>query len=275
MIKRNSRQGSTYTAAWPTMGLFIFVTMGFAWIVRAGMTHQLPLGICILCNTLLLYLNFTVLHEAAHRNIFGKKKSLKGPENLIGWISALLLTVPFPVFRQIHLTHHAFTNDPVKDPDYWVEGDTAIKRLLKFMTIIPAYYYHFYRLNFKDRKSQQRPQMIMGFIFVYILTFVWGMTMGWQYPLLFWWLPAFFASTILAFGFNWLPHHPHHSMEKYHHTRIFDIPLLTPLLMWQNYHLIHHLYPGIPFYLYRRQYLQDKPMLLEQDVVIYKNMNRG
>jgi fatty acid desaturase len=28
--------------------------------------------------------------------------------------------------------------------------------------------------------------------------------------------------------------------------------LLTPLLTYQNYHLVHHLYPTVPFYRYRR-----------------------
>lgn len=269
------KQNYSYTVAWPTIGLFLFVTLAFGWFVLAGMTQKVPFWTCLIANTVLLYLNFTVLHEAAHRNIFGKKKAFKPSENLIGWISGFLLTVPFPVFRQIHLTHHAFTNDPSKDPDYWVEAGTPLRRLLKFMTIIPAYYYHFYRLNFQNQKNkqknQQRNHMVMGFVFVYALTIFWGGTMGWQYPLLLWWLPAFFASTILAFGFNWLPHHPHHSMEKYHHTLILDFPFLTPLLMYQNYHLIHHLYPGIPFYLYRQQYLHDRSLLLEQGAAIYSS----
>ncbi len=41
--------------------------------------------------------------------------------------------------------------------------------------------------------------------------------------------------------------------------------LLTPLMVYQNYHLIHHLYPSVPFYKY------IKVWNLRRDELIQKN----
>jgi len=68
--------------------------------------------------------------------------------------------------------------------------------------------------------------------------------------LLLWILPGFIANTFLAFVFDWLPHHPHTSQQRYLDTRIILFPGLSTLLISQNMHLIHHLYPAIPYYDY-------------------------
>jgi fatty acid desaturase len=70
-----------------------------------------------------------------------------------------------------------------------------------------------------------------------------------------------------------LPHHGlHHvpSEDRFKTTRnrVGAEPVLTPLLLYQNYHLVHHLHPVIPFYRYiavwrRREsdYLSHGPAL--------------
>ena len=60
---------------------------------------------------------------------------------------------------------------------------------------------------------------------------------------------------VLAWWFDWLPHHgleDTQSENRYRATRnrVGMEWLLTPLLLSQNYHLVHHLHPSIPFYRY-------------------------
>ena len=54
-------------------------------------------------------------------------------------------------------------------------------------------------------------------------------------------------------GHDFLPHFPHETLAKddrYQSTsnRVGMEWLLTPLFVYQNYHLVHHLYPTVPFY---------------------------
>ena len=61
----------------------------------------------------------------------------------------------------------------------------------------------------------------------------------------------------LAWWFDWLPHHgldETQSENRYRATRnrVGMEWLFTPLMLSQNYHLVHHLHPSIPFYRYLR-----------------------
>ena len=60
---------------------------------------------------------------------------------------------------------------------------------------------------------------------------------------------------MLAWWFDWLPHHgleDTQSENRYRATRnrVGLEWLFTPLMLSQNYHLVHHLHPSVPFYRY-------------------------
>ena len=61
------------------------------------------------------YILFTPLHDAAHASISGKYKWLN---EIVGNIAGIpFFFAPFKLFQMIHLKHHAYTNQPDKDPD--------------------------------------------------------------------------------------------------------------------------------------------------------------
>jgi fatty acid desaturase len=86
-------------------------------------------------------------------------------------------------------------------------------------------------------------------------------------------LPIRLAVGWLGFAFDYLPHNglrhtPSEDRFKTTRNRIGLERLLSPLLLYQNYHLVHHLHPTIPFHRYlvvwRRtedQYLVAEPAL--------------
>jgi fatty acid desaturase len=92
-----------------------------------------------------------------------------------------------------------------------------------------------------------------------------------------WLLPARIAIGLVAFSFSYFPHAPHTLTTKenrYRASNILLYPGLTPLLLCQNYHLVHHLYPGVPFYRYARLFIAKREELIERGAAIYPSSKR-
>ena len=192
-LKQQSRQ----QVAVPTVVLFLGVVLlwtGSTALYLAEIGSAIP---AFFVNTLAAYVGFTVLHEAAHGNIRGRSRYSRRWEVVMGWVSGAFLTVPFSVFRHLHLTHHAHTNHPHKDPDYWVASGRWWVVTLKSMSIILAYYWHFAQTlsgQPTTREKRYRMQSIAGFAWVYLVTF-WGIGIGQGLAVfVLWWGPALLAS---------------------------------------------------------------------------------
>ena len=70
---------------------------------------------------------------------------------------------------------------------------------------------------------------------------------------------------LLAFAFDYLPHRPHlipARADRFRATHIISGRWLTLPLCCQNYHLVHHLYPAVPFYGYGRVWHDQRDELL-------------
>lgn len=252
--------------AYPTIALTVIATSIF--VITSIFTAKGMLGIAwaIPINAIMAYLLFTPMHEAGHLNISGNKKSLRWVDEVIGWVSGVPLIAPFYIFKVIHFRHHAHTNDPHKDPDHWLSSKNLISLLFHSTTIFPIYMIKGLQLlNGGERITKKvRRELKIGFGGLFILAMaiiVAIILLGWKLVLLIYIIPAVIAQIILAITFDWLPHHPHEERARYLNTRIHDIPGLSFLLLGQNYHLIHHLYPRIPFYDYKNIFSNIKEEL--------------
>jgi ring-1,2-phenylacetyl-CoA epoxidase subunit PaaE len=88
-------------------------------------------------------------------------------------------------------------------------------------------------------------------------------------------VPQRLAVLLLGWSFDYLPHHGLHLTHrqdpfKATRNRVGLERLLSPVMLYQNYHLVHHLHPVIPFYRYiavwRKQedeYLEHEPALTD------------
>ncbi len=75
-------------------------------------------------------------------------------------------------------------------------------------------------------------------------------------------VPTRLAGLLLAIFFQWLPHAPFDRTERYLNTRISLWAGGTILTLQQNLHLLHHLWPSVPFYNYARLYQRLRPTLI-------------
>ena len=251
--------------AWPTLALFGAGTSLFAVAVAAHAQGSLPTWGAFAVNTLALYLLFTPAHEAVHGNIRGRSALPAWVETAVGWVSASAFLFPYPIFSYAHRAHHKHTNHPERDPDFWVASKQPFKVLLACLSMLPDYYYFYFS---RTRALLANPAERSGtFASVAFLVAVasgfaaWGLVAGFAVPLAVWFGPALLASTFLAFVFDYLPHRPHEDRRRYRDTRATLFPGLTLALLSQNLHLIHHLYPSIPYYRYGEAFRRLRPYL--------------
>lgn len=252
MIDRHAWKRHAGHLALPSLGLALVVLAGPVAVWWAALTGALGLGAGLGLQTLFAYLAFTVAHEAAHGNLVGRHTGLRGLERALGWAAGVLLFAPFSAFTVIHLEHHSHTNDPERDPDHWVAGRSALGVVARCFTILPHYYRDFLvgptsRTN-AARKARRSTLIALGGLIAVAL----GLALAGlgREVLALWIAPAFLASGVLAFAFDWLPHAPHQRRGRYADTRLVTFPGLGVLLLGQNLHAVHHLYPRVPFYAY-------------------------
>jgi len=243
------------------LGLVNLVVAIAVWVLAVRGDISLSAGSAV--ATINIYLMYTVIHEAAHGNIDGGDRRFARLEETFGWIGSALLLFPYPAFRAIHFRDHANPNDPEKDPDNWVAGSNALDVLFRCLTV--SLVYHALMLRTDSRSIRKaRPAYFIGmFVLGALLTTTWMAGLFW-YALMLWIVPALLAGTVLALLFAWLPHHPHGDQGRMTSSCILLLPLITFPLMGQNYHLLHHLYPRVPFYRYARCFQTVRP-LLESD----------
>lgn len=252
--------------AWPTIALFIFAALLFITSTLICIQGYIPVYLGLVLNAIAQFMCFTVLHDGTHRALSIKPWVNEG----IGTTAALILT-PFAgikVFRFIHMQHHRFTNEGNKaDPDEYCGKGRVWTRPLRWMTV-DLHYIVFYMERWSSRpKNERREFALRGSLSLMVMGLI--VMKGYGFWLVFLYLiPGRIATTWLALAFDFLPHYPHDTKASENEMRATNIRpnlswLMTPIFLAQNYHLVHHLYPRIPFYRYAWVWKQAKKELIE------------
>jgi ferredoxin-NADP reductase/fatty acid desaturase len=222
-------------------------------------------------HAIVTFTMFTVVHESAH-HAAGK----------LTWVNELLgrLAMPFvaayasfPLLRFIHSEHHRNTNaDPRTDPDAWTSEGAWWSLPFRWLTI-DFWYARFYAARVRSRPGQERAETIV----LLSLTFAFAAMLiacgHGRELLLGYLLPQRIGLAVLAWWFDWLPHHglpAAKPRDKFATTRVrVGLEwLMTPMMLSQNYHLVHHVHPAVPFYRYLRIWKANREAYLARDVPI-------
>ncbi len=229
---------------------------------------NIPDWCCFLANVLALHLSGTVIHDASH-NAAHRDRVVNA---ILGHGSALMLGFAFPVFTRVHLQHHAHVNDPDNDPDHYVSTGGPL------WLIAARFFYH--EIFFFKRKLWRKYELLEWFLSrLFLVTIV---ALGIHYDFIgfvmnFWFVPALVVGIALGLFFDYLPHRPFQDRDRWKNARVYPSPILNLLILGQNYHLVHHLWPSIPWYKYQSTYYVTKPLLddkgCEQSLGLLKAKN--
>lgn len=266
--------------AWPSVALGFAIIAGFAIVCTLGSLRIIPLWAGLIINSLLLYAIQTPLHEACHGNIAGRDGRWMWLNHLVGILCGAILLHEYKAFRQMHLIHHRETNDEEIDPDRWVNVSNPLAVFVRCFTIVPFYHHYFFRKVALNPREPGNFAVTVHVIAMYWLLYsiaFWLCVYGyWREVLMLWIGPHWIGSAIIIFLFAYVPHRPHDTKERYRNTRIHSIGgpwewLANTVYLFQNYHLIHHLFPRIPFYLYPAVFRELRPVLERQGSRIHEH----
>lgn len=266
--------------AWPTVILAIGIAGAFVTVCTLGTLGIIPLWLGLILNTLILYADQTPLHEACHGNIAGRDSKWLWMNHLVGYVAGTILLHEYQAFRYMHLAHHRNTNDPDLDPDHWVAVKNPFKVAWRCLTIVFWYHDYFWKhIAFHAHIPGMRP-LTIHIMVVHMLYY--GVAIGlslmgyWREVLMLWIFPHILGSALIIYFFAYLTHKPHEVFERYRDTNIFWVrgkiiePVVNALYLFQNFHLIHHLFPRIPFYNYGGAFRDLKPILDKEKAHIYE-----
>lgn len=254
--------------SWPIIGLLV---AGLATVIgssAAYLSGGFPWWATILANALGSYLLFTVAHDAAHH-------SASSNTTLNTWLGRL--STPFfaahaayPVWRFIHMQHHRFTNHGTeKDPDHYTQEGPRWQLPLRWVSI-DLFYLVFYLRHWGSRPAREKREELLNLGLMVAVFAAIAVTSGLWALLVVAIIPGRLNILFLAWAFDYLPHSGlHHKPEedklKTTRNRIGREWLMSPVLLYQNYHLVHHLHPIVPFYKYVKVWRRNEGQYLEGD----------
>ena len=200
----------------------------------------------------LTFASYIPMHEAVHGNIGGNNSKLKWLDKLIGYMMAPIIAIPFTSHQKEHFTHHKNTN---KDDD----PDVHIKNLFRSTK-------DFYKSTIQVIKTQNTFVMNNYTKAEILLSIGWRISfiiyaglISMPVILLGWFSGAFLTIYLLSY----LPHKPYKNSERWKDTNIqlFPVQWFENFIFKQNLHAIHHLFPRVPFYNYRKVFEKIEPSM--------------
>jgi beta-carotene hydroxylase len=194
-------------------------------------------------------------HEAQHGNYSRGNPKLRWLDEFVGHITLITLIYPYHLLRVTHMKHHAYTNDPEKDPDYLNAHTSSVLKVIKNVLDGSTVNYEKYLKVFSADKAfvnsfEKAIPIALLYRFILLVLVV-------MFPLetlLLWWLPAKIGTVYTTVFFSYFPHLGT-STGRYQNTRFWTHWMPRYLNHSMQLHFVHHLHPGIGHY--------DEPKAIE------------
>lgn len=259
---------------WPTFGLILltYAVWGLATVWLVGL--WLPLA--ILVTALSMALHSSLSHEVLHGHPF---RSRRLNEALV--FPAIGLFIPYIRFRDTHLEHHRDENltDPYDDPEsnyldpaVWNKLSPVRQMILRFnntlfgrLLIGPVVA----QINFTGadwrliRAGKHHVAWAWIWHFVGIIPVVFWLIYVAQMPVWAYVLAAYIGISIIKIR-TFLEHRAYEQVNG-RVVVIEDQGWLAFMFLNNNFHLVHHLHPGVPWYDLPQMYFANSEHYLQQN----------
>ena len=204
-------------------------------------------------------------HEAQHGNFSRGNPKRRWIDSFVSHFTLITIMFPHDLMRCTHMKHHAYTNNPEKDPDYdtasakslWEvivrtqEGTTKYQRVAEVYKDDPAFMKSFNK------------GMLVGMLYrsvLLVLVVIFPLE-----TLFLWWLPSKIGVIYLSTFFSWYPHYQT-DIGRYKDTRFWSHWMPRFFNHSMQLHFIHHLHPGIGHYDEPRAIEALKPFLIAREI---------
>jgi beta-carotene hydroxylase len=206
-------------------------------------------------------------HEAQHGNYSRGNPKLRWLDEFVGHITLITLIYPYHLLRVTHMKHHAYTNDPEKDPDYLNAHSSSVLKVIKNVLDGSTVNYEKYLKVFSADKAfvnsfEKAIPIALLYRFILLVLVI-------MFPLetlLLWWLPAKIGTVYTTVFFSYFPHLGT-STGRYQNTRFWTHWMPRYLNHSMQLHFVHHLHPGIGHYDEPKAIEALKPFLVARKVL--------
>jgi len=259
------------------LSLLFAIWVCAAWIL---LRVSWPMKI-IICLPLGFFINGIVqlIHETWHHNLF----ETRWVDTLCGHILSFIFFVLYPPTRHGHILHHRYNRTEL-DPDAYNTGESSLQLTFLYYGVFfigaPLAVIHFnllYPFQFYNRQ-----QIVKHFLQLSVLiaaqTVIWSMAYryNWHQQLLqIWVIPI-----LLASPWNGLKSVADHFCNQWKgdplHTATTVESNRFTTYIWNglNYHLEHHLFPGVPGYNLGKIHQELKPLLVKEKAPLYPSYSK-
>lgn len=276
MLTSKSDLSTKYSMAfeWPTLAVIVLSYLSYAFITTI-LASSTPIGATAVL-AFVIALHSSLQHEVLH----GHPCRRQWQSDLLVF-PALGLFIPYERFRDTHLAHHRDPKltDPFDDPESnylapedWARCSGLSKAVLRFnnkllgrMLIGPllglsAFWKGDIRLIMQGEKTVIRAYLLHALGLVPVI--------GWMayastLPVWLYLIAAYVGLSILKVR-TFLEHRAHETLQG-RSVIIEDRGLLAFLFLNNNYHSVHHAYPGIPWYALPRFYAARREAFLRRN----------
>ncbi len=254
----------------PTVALLLAGWSAFLASTVGYLQGWWPTAGTVAVNAAVIFVMFTVSHDAIHYAV----SSTRWVNAMVGRL-AFILVVPiisFPTYAFVHIEHHRHANDDEQDPDAWASHSRWWQMPLRWP--FPELLYGPFIL--RTARSRPKPEVAetVGMLILSLVGLTVAIASGhfWTLAVVFL-IPQRIGLVLLVWWFDWLPHHGLADTQRQNRygatrARVGMEWLYTPLMLSQNYHLVHHLHPSVPFYRYRDTWDRNEAAYLDREAAI-------